>query len=138
MSEINLPLQRLLSFVEEKGGKAKVARLMGKAPQKFSNLIAKNARPSVDSLEEFAQHFPDIDLNYIIKGVPTVEKSLMRDLEEKVKMYEEMMKRVLSPKSEAVTTPPRIADLEGASEMLTDSVFSTIAGSRFGSQPFAL
>lgn len=40
-------------------------------------------------------------------------------------------------KFKAVTFQPVFADQKGASEMLTNSVFQNVTGSRFGSQPFA-
>lgn len=58
-------------------------------------------------------------------------------LEEQNKMLNQYIADLRSlklGKPEAVTTPPKIADLEGASEMLSNSVFANIFQSRFGSQ----
>ena len=113
MNEINSTLKRLLDFVEEKGGKSKVARKMGKKPQTFSNWIAKDQKPSVDTLLEFVDYFPEIDLNYIIKGKKTTETTIVQELEEKLKMYEGFMKMATNPKCKGVANSPKLYDIEG-------------------------
>jgi len=143
IDEKNLFLQRLFAFAEEKGGISDVARKINKHPAIFYNLVSRDAKPSIETLEEIAAAYPDFDMNYIVRGKKTIDYETWSRLQEEI----ELLKREKSAlynmaqhlgKSEAVTTPPMIADLEGASEMLTNSALFAITGSRFGSQPFAL
>lgn len=39
----------------------------------FHNLIRRNAKPSLDTLEEIAANYDDFDLNYIVRGKRTIE-----------------------------------------------------------------
>lgn len=71
-SHLNLVLQRLVEFIDSKGGFSEVGRKIGRAPQMFSNLIRRDAKPSLDTLEEIATVYPDFDLNYIVRGERSV------------------------------------------------------------------
>jgi hypothetical protein len=68
MPALNEVLARLQEFAEEKGNWSELARPIGKNPAIFYNLVRRNAKPSVETLEEIAGAFPDFDLNYIITG----------------------------------------------------------------------
>lgn len=73
MEQKNLILTRLIEFIESKGGFSEVARKIGKHSQMFHNLIRRNAKPSLDTLEEIAAQYADFDLNYIVRGKRTIE-----------------------------------------------------------------
>ena len=73
MEQKNLVLVRLLEFIESKGGYSEVARKIGKHSQMFHNLIRRDAKPSLDTLEEIASQYSDFDLNYVVRGKRTVD-----------------------------------------------------------------
>lgn len=82
MEQKNLVLTRLVEFIESKGGFSEVARKIGKHSQMFHNLIRRDAKPSLDTLEEIALHYSDFDLNYIVRGKHTIEFEVWKQLQD--------------------------------------------------------
>lgn len=114
--EINPVLERLFVFIRSKGGFSKVGRSIGKASQMFHNLAKRNAKPSVETLEAIAEAYPDIDFNYILKGIETVDREELSKTREQVGFYEEIMKRAFQPgpKHKGVTVKsPKVVPLKG-------------------------
>lgn len=64
----NEVLQRVISFMNLRGGIAPVARKIGKSEQTFRSMISRDTKPSVDLLQDFANEFDDFDVNYIVPG----------------------------------------------------------------------
>ncbi len=67
--KINPVLKRLSEFADSKGGFAEIGRRIQKHPSMFYNLVRRDAVPSLNTLTEIAEAFPDLDLNYLIRGV---------------------------------------------------------------------
>ena len=95
--EINPVLDRLFVFIRSKGGFSKVGRSIGKASQMFHNLAKRNAKPSVETLEAIAEAYPDIDFNYILKGIETVNREELAKVQDRMGVYEEIVKRTFTP-----------------------------------------
>jgi hypothetical protein len=68
MKQENLILERLTAFGESKGGFSEIGRTIGKHPAVFYNLRVRNAKPSVDTLEEIAKHYPELNFDWLITG----------------------------------------------------------------------
>jgi len=94
--EINGVMQRLADFAESKGGFAEIGRKIDKHPSTFYNLIRRDALPSLGTLSEIAAAFPDLDLNYIIRG--TESGSLEANELEKAKKEVDLMRAILEDK----------------------------------------
>jgi len=73
LDDKNLFLQRLFAFAEEKGGISEVARRINKHPAIFYNLVSRDAKPSIETLEDIANSYPDFDMNYIVRGKRTID-----------------------------------------------------------------
>lgn len=79
--KINPVLKRLSEFADSQGGFAEIGRRIQKHPSMFYNLIRRDALPSVSTLTEIAMEFPDLDLNYIIRGENKSEDAASAELE---------------------------------------------------------
>lgn len=66
--KINPVLKRLSDFADSKGGFAEIGRRIDKHPSMFYNLVRRDALPSLSTLTEIANKFPDLDMNYVIRG----------------------------------------------------------------------
>lgn len=60
---------RLKEFADSKGGFKVIAEKLGKKKEVFYNIMSKQRIPSGSTIMEIAEAYPDIDLNYIFKGI---------------------------------------------------------------------
>ena len=98
----NPVLVRLMEFAESKGGFSEMGRMLGKSPALFYNWVSRNQVPSVGTLGELAEQFPDMDLNYIISGrVSSLEKE-NQSLKEELDIQRSVVARLVG-KPEATT-----------------------------------
>lgn len=74
-------LSRLNDFASLVGGFAEIGRKINKHPSMFYNLVRRDAHPSVKTLFEISESFPDIDIHYIVTG-----KKLNNDFEKEVEV----------------------------------------------------
>jgi hypothetical protein len=103
---LNEVLVRLQEFTDQKGNWSELARPIGKNPAIFYNLVRRNAKPSVETLEEIAMAFPDFDLNYIITG------------ESRGLLHEELVEK----SKEIQRLQEEIAHLKGQNRFLTKTI----------------
>lgn len=108
--ELNPVLSRLRDFAESKGGPSKVYNAIGKQVSTYWNLIKNNSKPSVDTLIQIAEVFPDFDLKWILMGEKSQEESdaikLLRDqLRVKDATIERLVMAPLGKSKGAITSP---------------------------------
>jgi len=80
--KINPVLKRLSDFAESQGGFAEVGRRIQKHPSMFYNLVRRDALPSLATLSEIAFAFPELDLNFVIRGEQKELDGIEGELEE--------------------------------------------------------
>lgn len=94
--KINPMLQRLIDFAASKGWFAEIGRKVDKHPSTFYNLIRRDALPSLATLAEIAEAYPEMDMNYMIRGERHINEGEMVELREKVKSYESSLLRLVT------------------------------------------
>lgn len=129
---------RLLEFVEANGGPATVAKKSGIAsPQVFYNYKKGLSKPGTDIYIKIKNAFPAFDANVILFGQPIYKDS--ESTETKLLQLELAYLRAIAkdkgieiPKPKGATLRPLLVDQEGASEMLTESMFFGLLGRAVG------
>lgn len=105
--KINPILKRLSEFAESKGGFAEIGRRIKKHPSMFYNLVRRDAVPSLNTLTDIAEAFPELDLNYLIRGVASsaVEVETMNKLRREVQMKQATIDVLTSAAHKTIDQP---------------------------------
>lgn len=134
--KINPVLKRLSDFADSQGGFAEIGRRIHKHPSMFYNLIRRDALPSVATLTEIAMEFPELDLNFIIRGEGKPEGAAAAELD-KLKsalQREQAITTALLGKSRGVTISPGERNEDVRRKQFSDTMKS-LRGKRSTSKP---
>ena len=132
--ELNGVLARLTDFAETKGGVSKVYAAIGKQPSTYWNMVARDLKPSVDTLIQIGEAFPDFDMNWVLLGKSNsdvidrykVQIDALKEMYEKV-----VLEKSIAGKCRGVSFHP-LADRPGFSELLGKSILSNrVFGKRY-------
>ncbi|TAE98741.1 MAG: hypothetical protein EAZ32_06190 [Cytophagia bacterium] len=123
-------LQRLLEFIELKGGFYVVGEVTGVSPQSLYTMRKRGGTPNSEMLAVFAECYPDFDANHILTGrrsVPVSEllraelelsrlKSDMMDLQQTNKVFLQVALGKSGGEAYALDCPPELylRDIEGS------------------------
>lgn len=126
--ELNGVLERLTDFAESKGGVSKVYGAIGKQPSTYWNMVARDLKPSTDTLIQIGEAFPDFDINWVLLGRKSsdmidrykVQIDTLKDMYEKA-----VLEKNLVGKYKGVSFHP-LADRPGFSELLGKSIVSGV------------
>ena len=134
----NFAIERLFEFIDKRGGiKAFSEKINRPASTIYS--YKRGVLPSLDVLQDIVNSYEDFDIKWIVCGIPSepVELSELNYLRRENQLLQMALesKGVVLGKFEGATIEPVLADVEGASEMLLDSMVSSLLGSQVGSHP---
>ncbi|MCF2498344.1 hypothetical protein [Dyadobacter chenhuakuii] len=137
--ELNPVLQRLSDWADTKGGFAEIGRRVQKHPSMFYNLIRRDALPSLATLSEIATAFPELDMNYIIRGSESVDVIELNELKNQLKIKDATITKLVMPGKAkgANLCPDRDHDfrIEGAKQMMHNA---RSAGKKKFSKPMSV
>lgn len=127
--DISVSTVRLLDFIESKGKLADVAHQIGRSPQLFYNYQKGLSKPSTDVYIDLLNKYPDFDANYILVGKKSVNDTEASRLTREREILFGALEKLGKYKGIAVA---QNYDVEGASEMLSNSIFANITNGIFG------
>ncbi len=70
-------IERLQTFVNQKGGAVEVAEKLGKHPNKFYVMFRGETKPNSTTIHELKMTYPDLDLNWLYTGVESSKQGLV-------------------------------------------------------------
>jgi|GEM_PF-4193582 len=97
-------LGRLSDWAYRQGGYSEIGRRLKKSPAAFYNLVSRGSLPSIATLSELAIAYPDLDLNYLIRGKAFPVESEIEELKRQIKLKDAIICKLVEFEKEKAPT----------------------------------